>query len=320
MPGWLECLRHTYGYIPIVYTLTPPDHELENGIVFCQVKSPLTGRRLVSLPFSDHCDPLVDKQEDLDRLLRSITSDGDSRESRYVEIRPLESVSGELRTRTDFHLCNRYFNHEIDLRIGLDAVFKRLHKDCVQRKIRRARREALVYEEGRSEAFLAEFYALHCQTRRRQGLVPQPRVWFQHLAEHLGDSLKIRVAYKDEEAIAAIITLIGQGSLFYKYGGCNPKYNALGGMQLLLWKSIEEACGLGVRRFDLGRCETDQAGLIMFKERWGASRHELVYMRHPACVVFSENHLLRRTLVRILPLFPIAALRAMGSLLYRHIA
>src|SRR5256886_3244169 len=35
-----------------------PDQELQNGIPFCVVRSWLTGRRLVALPFSDHCDAL----------------------------------------------------------------------------------------------------------------------------------------------------------------------------------------------------------------------------------------------------------------------
>ena len=35
-------------------------------LCFAEMKSWLTGRRLVSLPFSDHCEPLVDSEEDLD--------------------------------------------------------------------------------------------------------------------------------------------------------------------------------------------------------------------------------------------------------------
>ena len=55
-PGWLSALRQTYGYEPFVVT-TSPGPTLENGMVVCRVKG-WTSRRLVSLPFSDHCDPL----------------------------------------------------------------------------------------------------------------------------------------------------------------------------------------------------------------------------------------------------------------------
>jgi len=66
--AWLEALSRTYRYKPIAFTTSPAGQRLENGILFCQVESWLTGRRLVSLPFSDHCEPLVDTEEDLDAI------------------------------------------------------------------------------------------------------------------------------------------------------------------------------------------------------------------------------------------------------------
>src|SRR5690348_9279174 len=50
---WLDALRRTYGYRPVAYTTSCPHSELENALVFCRVDSWLTGRRLVSLPFSE---------------------------------------------------------------------------------------------------------------------------------------------------------------------------------------------------------------------------------------------------------------------------
>src|SRR5579862_5526560 len=50
--GWLKALRCTYGYEPVAFTTSPPSGGLKNGIVFCRINSWLTGKRLVSLPFS----------------------------------------------------------------------------------------------------------------------------------------------------------------------------------------------------------------------------------------------------------------------------
>ena len=57
--AWLLALNRTYQYQPVAFTTSAPDEALQNAIVFCRVKSWLTGKRLVSLPFSDHCEPLV---------------------------------------------------------------------------------------------------------------------------------------------------------------------------------------------------------------------------------------------------------------------
>src|SRR3989441_12212427 len=68
-PGWLEALRRTFGYEPVAFTTSSPAQELANGLLFCHIDSPFTGRRRVSLPFSDHCEPLVDNPEQLKELL-----------------------------------------------------------------------------------------------------------------------------------------------------------------------------------------------------------------------------------------------------------
>ena len=53
-PGWLEALRRTHGYEPVIYTTTPPGVELTNVVVLYRIHSRITGRRMVSLPFSDY--------------------------------------------------------------------------------------------------------------------------------------------------------------------------------------------------------------------------------------------------------------------------
>ena len=61
--GWLRALQKTYGYEPIAFTLSAPSEALKSALVFCIVRSWLTGKRLVSLPFSDHCEPLLEHPE-----------------------------------------------------------------------------------------------------------------------------------------------------------------------------------------------------------------------------------------------------------------
>ena len=72
--GWLKALRCTYGYEPVAFTTSSPTGDLKNGLVFCRIDSWLTDRRLVSLPFSDHCEPLCDSADDLNFLIRYLQS------------------------------------------------------------------------------------------------------------------------------------------------------------------------------------------------------------------------------------------------------
>src|SRR6185369_4897333 len=69
---WLQAVQRTYGYTPVVYTTSAPTEALSNGIVLCRISSWLTGRRMVSVPFSDHCEPLVDTPHAADAIFREL--------------------------------------------------------------------------------------------------------------------------------------------------------------------------------------------------------------------------------------------------------
>jgi len=63
-----------------------PGEQLTNGIVLCRIKSWITGTRMVSLPFSDHCQPLVDDSETLETLMFSLKSDLENEKWKYIEV------------------------------------------------------------------------------------------------------------------------------------------------------------------------------------------------------------------------------------------
>jgi hypothetical protein len=320
--AWLEALSRTYGYKPIAYTTSAASQNLENGMVFCQVESWLTGRRLVSLPFSDHCEPLVDTPEDLEAITAALEQESHRGKWRYLEMRPLqpfEMVTSLQRTTV------AYAFHQLDLEPDIDTLFRNCHKNSTQRKILRAGREGLKYREGSTEELLNHFYRLHAITRRRHQRPPQPRQWFVNLMDCFGPALKIRVGFKDNWPVAAVLTIRHKDTLVYKYGGSDPRFNNLGSMHLLLWKAIEEAKGSGLRFFDFGRTESGQQGLITFKQRWGATQSRLVYSRYSLSnnathtfEPFSANWKSRVAKYLLAHMQP-RVLSMAGRVLYRHV-
>src|SRR2546428_6741918 len=136
-PEWLTALRRTYNYARTVFTTCPGDAPFTNGLVLCRVDSWLTGTKLISLPFSDHCEPLVHNAADLDVLL-SVIRERTAGRIKYAEIRPL---SIELERESGWTPYSQYYFHVLDLRPSLEELHSRLHKDSIQRKIRRAERE-----------------------------------------------------------------------------------------------------------------------------------------------------------------------------------
>jgi CelD/BcsL family acetyltransferase involved in cellulose biosynthesis len=312
---WLSALQVAYGYEPVVYTNNADSSQLTSGIVFCKVRSWLTGRRLVSLPFSDYCDPLVDTVSECDDLLAGLRQVVDGGQWDYFEVRPnrLECCICDLYGKSD-----RYYWHSVDLRPGIDEIFRSFHQS-VRRKIRRAEREGLAYEEGNSERLLEQFYRLLVGTRRRKLLPPQPVDWFRSLIASFGEKLKIRVASKSGMPIASILTLDFKNTVVYKYGCSDAEMHSLGGVALLLWNTIQQAKARGFEVFDLGRTDRINPGLTSFKEHWGGIRSNLCYFRYPKGEPSQPDSWKQRAAERIVKISSDRMLVAMGSLLYRHI-
>jgi hypothetical protein len=318
--GWLKALRRTYGYDPVAFTTSAPSGELSNGLVFCRIQSWLTGHRLVSLPFSDHCEPLCDHVEDLNFLVRYLRTAMEHEQLKYLEVRPANGSFARTNDTRGFLASATYHLHILDLRPGLDEMFSSFDKDSVQRRIHRAERAGLVERCGNSEPLLKEFYNLFILTRGRHRVPPTPYSWFRNLSECLGKALEVRVAYNGRAPIAAIVILTFKDVAYYKYGGSDAAFNNLGGMPWLLWNAIVAAKKSGATRLDLGRTDEDNPGLLAFKNHWVPEPHRLVYWKYPES---ASSHSFvgwkLRAAKRVFSFMPDKLLRLAGRLMYRHI-
>jgi lipid II:glycine glycyltransferase (peptidoglycan interpeptide bridge formation enzyme) len=219
-----------------------------------------------------------------------------------------------------FSTSQSFLLHTMDLSGGLDSVAARFHKNHVLRKIRRSEREGLRCVEGHDKELLNAFYGLLVRTRRRHGLPPQPLEWFEAILNCLAGRAAIRVAYKGTTAVAAVVTLTHRGTVTYKYGASDETWHSLGGMQLLLWKTIEDASARGFTELDMGRSAIDQPGLVAFKEHWGTTRENLTYVTCPKPSPIRAG-LMRGTVgvARwVLSHSPRAALVRLGRAFYHH--
>lgn len=317
-PEWLRALKDTYGYRPVVFTTTG-EGELRNGVVFCEVRSWLTGNRLISLPFSDHCQPLANRDE-LSAIFHSLSDHRKETKCKYIELRP--ALDDELVGQSGLNVTESFRLHTIDLRAQLEQIYRRFHDSCVRRKIKRAERENLTLESGNTSELLGKFRHLQLLTRRRHKLPPQPATWFDNLSRCLGERLNIYVLSKEGIPAASILTISYKKTLMYKYGCSDARFHNLGGMPLLFWKAIQEGKGAGAEFFDLGRSSSEDPGLLAFKGHLGGVECGLHYFRDTPARKRNDapgqprTHWTRNALARL----PEPLLVGAGNLLYRHFA
>jgi Acetyltransferase (GNAT) domain len=313
---WLRALQKTYGYEPLAYSSAPPSAPLSDAVVFCRVSSWLTGQRLVSLPFSDHCEPLVEGVDQLNDLLAPALQELHDGKIKYIDIRPLSLVFNDGTEGGE-----SYFLHLLDLRPTLDELYKKLHGDSIRRKIQRAEREKLTLEVGSSEEILADFYNLHVITRQRQQLPPHPLKWFRNVLTCFGADAQIRTARKDGPAIASIFTLAHKQKMVYKYGCSDAHAHNLGGMQFLFWNLIRHSKENGFVELDFGRSECANTGLVTFKDRWGTKRQLITYLRYPPLPLIAKQDpsMAMKLGKKVFSYCPRGVLRLAGNLLYPHV-
>lgn len=318
--GWLESLQRTYGYEPFVLTTNPAREDLSNALVFCRVNSWLTGERLVSLPFADHCDPLVDGEEPLAAMLEWVAGRFLGKSRKYVEIRPSVIGNAYLRGQDTFRPGDQFALHMVDLKPSLDELFRSFDKSSVQRGIRHGEKLGLNYQEGISRELLQKFYKLQVLTRRRHQLPPQPFQWFENLVNLLSKEAKIRLISRGDQPVASILTLLYKKTMLYKYGCSDPELNNLRGTTTLFWRTIQDAKAQGAEVFDLGRSDLDNPGLLRFKSQWGSREIPLVYWRYPQAVRDSVKGLSgAKTFGRkMLSHLPDNLLILVGKTLYKH--
>ncbi len=319
--GWLKALRITYGYEPLAIATASNTDELESALLFCRVRSWLTGNRLVSLPFSDHCEPLCDSEEEAKDLINGLHSDLLRLKCEFMEIRSSSLTSLWTAEKVNVQPSARYFLHRLNLTPNIDEVLFSLDKDSVQRRIKRAQNARLVERCGTSERLLSDFYALFTKTRSRHHIPPSPYAWFRNLIQFLREALEIRVAYQDEQPIAAILTLRFRDVVYYKYGCSDPNFNRFGATSWLLWRAITAGKSNGAIEFDMGRTAESNAGLLAFKNHWVPQPERMFYVRIPN----STNGLgssdgWKMQLARwLFSCMPDRLLTITGKMIYRHI-
>ena len=310
---WAEVLSRSYGYRPC-YLLMRSGETPCGLLPLMEVKSALTGKRGVSLPFSDKAPVLAPDEGSFERLFRGAIALGRERGWRGIELRgaPLPpgtpSVAG-------------FLEHELALDRGEKDLFRGLHP-ATRRNVLRAQKESLetVFPSG-AEA-MRVFYRLHCKTRRGHGLPPQPWRFFETLRSRVIDTGHgvVAMALHNGVPVAAAVFLFFRGQVLYKFGASEENALPLRPNNLLFWDAIRRFRDQGFRTLHFGRTDRENEGLARFKRGWGAEERLLLYHRFDlkSCS-FVNGGKGPGTSYRVFRLLPVPVLRLIGALLYRHL-
>jgi len=313
-PLWLELLRAQYGY-ELEACCVGNGGGIEAGIPVARVESRLTGRRLVSIPFSDVCAPVAAPDADpaiVGALGRALAERAAGSGLELTVHAPLPGAPGA-------HVRPSFYRHLLPLAADPAEVEQRFSKSQIRRGVKKARREGLRVERRTDVAALDAFYALHLQTRRRQGVPTQPKRFIRRFERLFERGLGfVMLVLDDGEPIAAAVFLTFKGTVTYKYGASDSRSLSKRPNNLLFAEAIRWACESGYETLDFGRTDLGNDGLRAFKRAWGAEEVELAYTYLAQRPPEPEAGLRDRVLGATISHSPAFVGRLIGEALYRH--
>jgi hypothetical protein len=314
--AWARVLHETYGHLP-VYFCRFVDEQLEELFPIMEVSSPWAGCRGVSLPFTDVCFPLKTTKDGRRVLYELAMEHGRRRNWKTLECRgnepAWEGASPSL----------AFYGHVIDLGHGQEALFKEFD-GAVRRGIRKAVRTGLRVEFSNCFDSIRTFYALHCLTRRRHGLPPQPLRFFENVARYvlaLGHGFVATMRWEDKP-IAAAVFFHHRREAFYKFGASDYAFQQLRPNNILLWEAIKRYADNRFDRLHLGRTSLTNEGLRRFKLGFGAREERIEYYNYDFVRQTFVKGVDRSTGLFRWPFvyMPLPALRLAGEILYPHLS
>jgi CelD/BcsL family acetyltransferase involved in cellulose biosynthesis len=311
-PAWIGLVERHYRYAMAAAALLDDAGEAVAGLPVALVASRLTGRRLVALPFSDACPPLVAPGAPGGARTLLAGAVDELRRSRGVPIE-VRGAFPELAPPVA-----RFLTHRLELAGGLGEV-QRGYASQVRRNVRKAQRLGVEVRRHRDAAALEQFYALHLQTRRRLGVPTQPKAFVLGLRALLEQGHGfVSIARLDGRAIAAAVFLHAGRTLTYKYGASDQSFQHARPNNLLFDDAIGWACEHGLRGLDFGRTDLGHEGLRAFKCSWGAAEQPLAHTYAGGPAPGPGPSRAERLLAPVIRRGPALTGRVIGEVLYRH--
>ena len=311
---WARVLFESYHYKPLYFAV------IENGYLSAllpvmEVKSFITGKRGVSLPFTDHCAPIAKDLKQFDETFHKVIKYGKQARWKKIEFR------GNKEYFLDAIPSETFLTHNLDLKNTEQEIFSNF-KSSTKRNIKKAIKEGVQVSFCTSLESINEFYRLNCMTRKHHGLPPQPYYFFKKVFEHVispKNGCVILASYQNKIIAGAVYLHLGDKAI-YKYGASDKSYLHLRPNNLIMWEAIKWYAKQGYKSFNFGRTEPDHKSLAQFKLGWGTREDTMHYYKYDLIRnIFVKDSTKIKSFHTLFQKLPMPLLRFTGFLLYKHV-
>ena len=311
--AWARLLHESYDFVP--FYLVAEDAGKKVGLLpIMEVRGLFGGKKGVSLPFSDFCQPLFADANVFGQCFDFAKELAGTKKWASLELRGNAPFPEAVPPSTF------YYRHVLDLAPGEDTLFANM-RGKTRTDIRRAVKTDVSVTFETSLGAVKEFYRLNCLTRKRHGLPPQPYSFFENLhrlviSHGMGE---IALGHYNGIISASIFLRFGN-TAFYKYSASNEQFKNSRATYLILWEAIRRYKANGHGVFCFGRTEPQHESLLQFKTGWGARQVTINNYLYD----FRKSQFIRSSSktsgmhIMVFERMPVPLLKLFGKYLYKH--
>lgn len=172
------------------------------------------------------------------------------------------------------------FTFRLDIGAEPDELLASIPKK-IRYNIRYPEKQGVVYRQGTS-ADVSALMAVMQDTSRRKKFLGRGAAYYERLLEMMGDQATLIIGTKDEQVVAASITIVCGRQAWAVYGGMMREHAQLRAYYGLNWQRMLWAKSKGATSFDFSGVPVDQSeasplyGLFQFKKSFGGDLVEFI--------------------------------------------
>jgi FemAB-related protein (PEP-CTERM system-associated) len=310
---WLDLVRTTFRFE--TQTLVAWSRREVVGVLpLALVTAPITGRRLVSVPFGVYGGILAEDESTLAAIDEAAMLLAERVGARFLELRYLGAAP------TAHHSVGLYETYRRELPADPDEVLASIPRKA-RAEVRKAReRHELQLVDG--PQLFDGFYRLYLLNKRSLGSPVFAPSYFRRLLDLYGMRAMLHGIVQGERLLCAVLSLQSRGVLYPYYSGAAAGVDRLGANNALYASLMEEGVRRGCTLFDFGRSRVG-SGAAAFKRHMGLSPTPLDYQFHfprggqpPMLTPSNPRMALPR---RVLAVLPLRLARLVGPAVMRHV-
>ena len=264
--GWQEIIESVFRHRTF-YLVAEREATIVGVLPLAEVKSPLFGHSLVSLPFCVYGGVAATDPAAVPALHAAARELAVRLGADHLELRnriPREPAW----PRQDLYVT---FRKEIlpDVEANMLAI-PRKQRAMVRKAIKHGLRSEI-------DGSVERFFRLYAGNMHRHGTPPQPKRYFEALHRVFGrDAEVLTVLDAGGVPVSSVFTFYFRDEVLPYYAGDGVEARDLAANDFKYWELMRRACERGYRVFDYGRSKRG-TGSFDFKKNWGFEPEPLAY-------------------------------------------